>query len=83
MAFNILRHVPSIMERGLRKTRTIISRWTKPTFQSPVLSTIADLTRSTPQLVAENLLLRQHLIILNRAVKRPRFTVVDRGRFGL
>ncbi len=71
MAFNILRHVQLIIERSLRKTRTIMSRWTKPNAQSPVLGTIADLTRSKPQLVAENLLLRQQLSILNRAVKRP------------
>ncbi len=79
MAFNILRHVQSIIERGLRKTGTLISRWTKPNSHPPVLGTIADLTRSKPQLVAENLLLRQQLSILNRSVKRPRFTAADRG----
>ncbi len=79
MAFNSLRHVQSIIERGLRKTGTLISRWTKPSSHPPVLGTIADLTRSKPQLVAENLLLRQQLSILNRSVKRPRFTAADRG----
>jgi len=48
-----------------------------------VLGAVADLARSKPQLIAENLLLRQQLIVLNRSVKRPRLTNRDRGLFVL
>ena len=52
---------------------------TKPITHGPALGTVADLVRSKPQLVAENLLLRQQLIVLNRSVKRPHFTPIERG----
>ncbi|HSH79121.1 MAG TPA: helix-turn-helix domain-containing protein [Herpetosiphonaceae bacterium] len=38
-----------------------------------------DLVRTKPQLIAENALLRQQLIVLNRSVKRPRLTDTDRS----
>ncbi len=41
---------------------------------SIALSIVTDLPRSKIQLIAENALLRQQLIILNRQVKNPRFT---------
>lgn len=44
-----------------------------------MMATVTDLARSRPQLIAENLLLRQQLLVLNRTVKRPRFTAVDRA----
>jgi putative transposase len=43
-----------------------------------VLSTTADLTRSKADLIAENALLRQQLIVLNRQIKKPAFSQADR-----
>jgi putative transposase len=54
------------------------TRWTKPLTSSLPLSTLADLSRSKSELVAENALLRQQLIILRRQVNRPTFTGTDR-----
>ena len=42
------------------------------------LQILADLSRSKTELVAENALLRQQLIILQRQMKRPTFTSTDR-----
>ncbi len=81
--FGIVKPVQSILKRGLHAARTAISRVTKPIVLGPALGTIADLAHSKPQLVAENLLLRQQLSVLNRSVKRPRFTATDRGLFVL
>jgi hypothetical protein len=50
------------------------ARWTKPLTSSLPLSTLAGLSRSKSELVAENALLRQQLIILKRQVKRPPIT---------
>lgn len=50
----------------------------KPAPGTLVGRTLADLTRSKPELVAENALLRQQLVVLKRAVKRPRCTPTDR-----
>jgi putative transposase len=54
------------------------ARWTKPHISSLPLSTLADLGRSKSELIAENVLLRQQLIVLRRQVKRPTFTRTDR-----
>ncbi len=55
-----------------------LTRWTKPLTSSLPLQTLADLSRSKSELVAENVLLRQQLIILKRQVKRPACTKTDR-----
>ncbi len=81
--FGILKCVQSIVKRGLQAVGTAISRVTKPLAHGPTLGTVADLARTKPQLVAENLLLRQQLIILNRSVKRLRFTPTERALFVL
>ncbi len=52
---------------------------TKPAAAPLVIGTVADLWRSKPELVAENALLRQQLIILQRSVKCPRCTPSDRA----
>jgi hypothetical protein len=52
--------------------------WTQPLTASLPLATLADLGRSTSQLCAENALLRQQLIMLQRQVKRPVCSKVDR-----
>ena len=57
---------------------TRVVHWTKPLTSSLPLETLADLTRSKPELIAENALLRQQLIILKRQVKRPTCTKTDR-----
>jgi putative transposase len=44
----------------------------------PVLGLAADLLRPRKVLLAENILLRQQLIVLRRQTKRARLTAVDR-----
>ena len=65
--------------RAVRVIARVLSRWGKPLPAVPLVGTIADLARSKPQLVAENLLLRQQLLVLNRAGKRPCCTRTDRA----
>ncbi|CAA9576652.1 MAG: Mobile element protein [uncultured Thermomicrobiales bacterium] len=52
---------------------------TRPAALALIAGTLADLTRSKPQLVAENALLRQQLLVLRRGVRRPRCTSGDRA----
>src|SRR3954451_23778936 len=68
-----------VAQRALRVVARVFSRWCKPLAASPLVGTIADLARSKPQLVAENLLLRQQLVVLSRAGKRPHWTRADRA----
>jgi putative transposase len=48
-----------------------ILRWIKPPPTSFMLGTLADLSRSKAELLAENALVRHQLIILHRQVQRP------------
>ncbi len=62
----------------LDRLHTRFVRWTRPLKTSLLLGTLADLGRSKSELMAENVLLRQQLIILKRQVKRPACTKADR-----
>lgn len=55
-----------------------IRRWEKPTNQSVVLGTVADLIRGRSELVLENAFLRQQVIVLSRDKKRAPLTNKDR-----
>ncbi len=83
MLRRILHRCQSVVQRGLQIVGTLVSRVTKPIADAPVPGILADLSRSKPQLIAENLLLRQQLVVLKRSVKRPHFTRVDRALFVL
>src|SRR5947208_111267 len=54
---------------------------TQPARSSLLFGTAADLPLSRAQLLAENALLRQQLIVLQRQVKRPRLSPADRFWF--
>jgi hypothetical protein len=68
-----------IIERILNFWKNLGSRvkqhlrqWSKPVTTTLVTGTLSDMTiRSRADLIAENAMLRQQLIILNRQVKRP------------
>ncbi len=57
-----------------------IKHWIKPATSVLIIGTFFDLTRSRADLIAENALLRQQLIVLNRQIKGPRLTNPDRFR---
>ena len=67
----------SALHRGVAKAEEHVKRWTKPA--TLLEGAAADLTRTRPELIAENALLRQQLIVLERQVKHPTFTPLDRG----
>ncbi len=60
-----------------------LKQWTKPTTAILVTETLSDMTRSRADLIAENAMLRQQLIVLNRQIKRPQLTNGDRIRLVL
>lgn len=62
----------------LKLLEPCIQRWVKPTNQSVVLGTVADLTRGRSELGLENAFLRQQVIVLSRDKKRPPLTNKDR-----
>jgi hypothetical protein len=60
-----------------------IKQWTKPVTTGLVTGILSDTTRSRPDLIAENALLRQQLIVLKRQIKRPQLAPGDRTRLVL
>ena len=55
----------------------------KPSTATLTLGMLTDFTRSKPDLIAENTILRQQLIVLKRQIKRPQLTPGDRFRLVL
>ncbi len=79
----LLNRAKQVLADGIQASRKRLSSWIKPPTTPVIRGGIRDLARSKPQLITENLLLRQQLVVLNRSVKRPRFTPADRGFFVL
>ncbi len=57
-----------------------IKLWTKPATLPLILGLLSDFTRSRADLIIEDALLHQQLIVLNRQIKRPYLTNLDRFR---
>jgi len=78
----ILRVQPlkSLVKRLSQGINLSIKTRIKPAKSSQLLGTLVDLDRSKAELMAENALLRQQLIVLNRQskLKRPQFSRLDR-----
>jgi hypothetical protein len=77
------RLLPGFVKRGVRAvgSRLVewIQKWTKPDNHDLVGGAVADVTRSRPQLMLENALLRQQLIVVSRQVERPQLRWRERG----
>ncbi len=63
---------------ALRGTHRWLLAQTKPTTGTLVGGAVADVARSKAALIAENALLRQQVIVLQRQIKRPAFRPRDR-----
>ena len=68
-----------LARRVVDAVRARIARCTRPAPIAVALGAAADATRSRSDLLLENALLRHQLVVLGRAVKRPRLTATDRG----
>jgi transposase InsO family protein len=75
----LAQQIRSCVANIIRKVEERFKQWTKPGTEALVEGTLADVTRKKGELIAENALLRQQVIILQRQVKRPQLTPRDRG----
>src|SRR3954469_5694488 len=71
-----LRH---LARRVVDAARARVARWTRPAPIAVAVGAAADATRSRSDLLLENALLRHQVVVLGRAVARPRLTATDRG----
>jgi len=79
MFADLLQRLASTTRRAAQALHRHVLAASKPPRTSLVTGTLADLPRTKPALILENALLRQQLNILQRGVKRPRCTPVDRA----
>jgi hypothetical protein len=75
----LAQQIKSCVVRVVREIEQRFKQWTKPNNESLVAGTLADVTRSKGELIAENALLRQQVIIVQPQTKRPQLTQRDRG----
>lgn len=66
------------IQQGLTWLDVRFKRWTRPAKTNQVASALRDLTRSKSDLIAENMFLRQQLIMLERQIRRPQLKPRDR-----
>lgn len=80
MLFPLISHPTpeQLMSNFLAWLQERIQHWTKPITPKLLPGILSDFPRSPSDLIAENALLRQQLIVLNRQVKRPQLTNPDR-----
>ncbi len=78
MYAHLVQHLIAAGRSAAQVLRRRVLATTRPATDPLFTGTLADLVRSTPELIAENALLRQQLVILRRSVKRPRCTTADR-----
>ncbi len=79
MFINLVNRVKQALNTGVQAVRKHLASRTKPTNNSLGRESLHDLVHTKPELIAENALLRQQLIVLNRSVKRPCLTGNDRS----
>lgn len=72
MLNQLFARVCHVVRNGLETLKRKLSALTRPTTANVVVSSLADMTRTKPELIAENALLRHQLIVLQRSVKRPK-----------
>lgn len=74
----LVQSVKRLFKKGMQFAQDKYIKWTTPAKSSQLKAISLDLTRSKAELIAENAILRQQLIVLNRQVKQPRFKPLDR-----
>jgi putative transposase len=74
----IERKINEVIRQRVACLESRFKQWTQPAKRNQVMSSVADLKRSKGELIAENIFLRQQLIVLERQVERPKLTQRDR-----
>lgn len=74
----LIQSFKNLFKKGMQFAQETFIKLTALSKPSQVKGTILDLTRSKAALIAENALLRQQLLVVNRQVKQPHFKPLDR-----
>jgi putative transposase len=74
---SLVSRVTTATRRALRRVSAVFREAPRPA--APVFGLVTDLFRPRRLLLAENVLLRQQLLVLRRQIKRPNLTAFDRA----
>jgi putative transposase len=74
---SLVSRVTTATRRALRRVSAVFREASRPA--APVFGLVTDLFRPRRLLLAENVLLRQQLLVLRRQIKRPNLTAFDRA----
>jgi hypothetical protein len=74
----VQRKLGQVLQQSVIWFEVQFKQWTQPSKTSQITSTLSDLTRSKSELIAENMFLRQQLIVQERQVTRPQLKPRDR-----
>jgi putative transposase len=66
MFSQVIAKVRQVLQSSLQFIQQKVRTWTKPNTLTVAVGALADMTRTKPELIAENALLRQQLIVLER-----------------
>ncbi|MEP7288074.1 MAG: hypothetical protein ABI947_20155 [Chloroflexota bacterium] len=78
MLIRFINHLKGIVQCVVRVVSERLVKWIEPRKETLVGGVIGDMLVSKRELIAENALLRQQVIVLQRQVKRPRLKDRDR-----
>src|SRR5258708_36331258 len=78
MLVRIVNRLKAIAEHIAKVVSERLAQWVEPGRANLVGGAVSDMTESKRDLIAENTLLRQQVIVLQRQVKRPRLKGQDR-----
>jgi hypothetical protein len=67
-----------VIKAGIQWVEHQLLQQTRPSRAVVIIGTGADIVRTRAELLAENALLRQQLVVLQRRVKRPTLSDTDR-----
>ena len=80
MLIDVSLGIRRLIRASCQLLQTRFVAWTKPPHYGFARGLASDRTKGKTELVADNALVRQHLIVLRRQVKRPSLTRLDRLR---
>jgi putative transposase len=78
MLQQFVRWCTKLVKEGIHRLEQTLRRVTKPSPLQVVAGTAADVVRTKAELIAENALLRQQLVVLQRSTKRVQLKDTDR-----
>jgi hypothetical protein len=62
----VLKPLVRLVKRRMVFIQDQVNAWTTPARSTPIAGALSDIVRTKPELVAENALLRQQLVVLQR-----------------